>query len=210
MLTSNDTPLALLLVESKEEREDIVEAYKTTKGSLLDMVDHVPYLSLQHDKARAESIIEEEIKAGTLTRTKKWDKERKDKTLLEKATKKEKKEEEEAKEMAREMGVYEELFEGKKSAPGSKKKGKSSKSKRKAGEGDEEEGDISALQMIMAKRNKERGSQLDGLVAKLEAEAAAAANKGRSKKTKSGSSSAPTDEEFEKIQARLDKKRAKK
>ncbi|MCO5555755.1 hypothetical protein L7F22_009300 [Adiantum nelumboides] len=88
---------------SKDEREDILEAYKATQGHLAEMVDHVPYMSLRIDRERVEKIIEDAIKEKEIKRLKQWDKTRKDKSLIQEAERKEENEEVEAMEMAREM-----------------------------------------------------------------------------------------------------------
>lgn len=204
--------------ESKDEREDILEAYKATKGHLIEMVDHVPYMSLRMDRVRVEEVIEEAIKQKDLTRFKQWDKSRKDKKLIEKAERREEDEESEAVEMAREMGVYDALFGDEAAKAKSRANGKGRAQKRKQEDDDDEHGDLSALQNLIAKRNQNRGHQMDNLIAKLEAEASASKKKkGTTKKKKekneegeADSTNQPSEEEFKRIQASMDAKKNKK
>lgn len=198
---------------SEEERADLLEAYKTTKGSLPSIIDHVPFLSLRNDRSRIERTIEEAISAKEVTRLKLWDKTRKDEVLLSKAEKKEAAEEEEAKEMAKEMGVYDDLFGAQKKTT-KESHGKKRKSESKDPKDDDE--DIAALQSLIAKRNQGRGTQMDNLIAKLEAEATEKATK-KGKKAKPPPMmpgqerlpGEPSEEEFAKAQARMEKRRAK-
>ena len=200
---------------SQEERQDLLKGYEASKGSLPDIVDHVPFLSLREDRRRIETTIEEAIKAKEIKRLKKWDSTRKDERLLDKAEKKESREEEEAKEMAREMGVYDALFGSDSQAkPSKKRKGGSKEGGTDAAGGDDEYG---ALQNIIAQRNKQRGSQIDGLIAKLEADAGkakgakAAKGDNRSKRGQQDTTiDEPSDEQFERIRARLDANKGKK
>lgn len=190
---------------SKEEKEDVLQAYETTKGNLPAIIDHVPFLSLREDRVRVEGIVESAIKEGDIKRSKKWDATRKDKKLILQAEKKEAREEGEAMEMAKELGVYDALFgNSKDTSNGKKRKGDK--------DTDGEEGDLAALQQIIAKRNEQRGSHIDGLIAKLEADAAK--QNGKGKKTKSTKSTEfteePSDEQFAKVQARLDANKSKK
>jgi DnaJ family protein C protein 9 len=142
--------------------------------------------------------------------TKLWEKTKWDEKLHASIAKKEEKEEQEAIEMAKEMGVYDELF-GDKKKEGSDKGAKAKK--RKGWDGQEDE-DFSALQNIIAKRNEQRGGQIDGLIAKLEADA----KKAKGAKKKKGSAKAdeekeqhePSEEQFEKIRAQLDASKSKK
>ncbi|PWN37076.1 DnaJ-domain-containing protein [Meira miltonrushii] len=187
---------------SKDEREDILEAYKATQGHLAEMVDHVPYMSLRVDRVRVEKVVEEAIKEEDIKRTKQWDKTRKDKKLIEQAEKKEETEEAEAMEMAREMGVYDALFGDEAAKAKSRANGKGKAQKRK--QEDDEEGDLAGLQNLIAKRNQNRGHQMDNLIAKLEAEA------GAKKKQDAGPTTEPSEEEFARIQASIDAKRNKK
>ena len=52
-------------LDSKDEVEDILQAYQTVQGRLLDVIDHVP-LSNYDDLKRFQSIIQEAIDKGQL------------------------------------------------------------------------------------------------------------------------------------------------
>lgn len=225
-------------IGSKEERADILEAYRTTKGDLPGMVEHVPFMSLREDRARVEALVEEAIRAKEVSRSKKWNSTRKDTNLLAKAEQKEADEEQEAKEMARELGVYDALFGDKQKKAASNGSAKGKGKKRKGAEesgagapGAEEEDDVSALQNIIAKRNEGRGSQMNSLIAKLEAEAEAKRQKkgAGGKSSKGGAAAAkpkppppvlpmpgqdllpgePSEAEFQKARARMEARRTK-
>jgi DnaJ family protein C protein 9 len=186
---------------SDEEKSDILQAYTTVKGSLPAIIDQVPFLSLKEDRKRIEDIVEEAIKDKKVTRLKKWDSSRKDEKLIASALKKEAREEDEAMEMAKEMGVYDELFGNKKGSNGT-----TASKKRKQGAKADEDEDFTALQNIIAKRNEQRGGHIDGLIAKLEADAK---QKGAAA-VEDKEQTEPTDEEFDKIRAQLDASRSKK
>lgn len=202
---------------SKDEREDILDAYKATGGNLIEMVNHVPYMSLQTDKDRVEKIIEGAIKRKDADRLKQWDKVRNNRALIAKAIKMESAEEKEAMEMAREMGVYDALFGDEAAKAKSRSAGLNKAQKRKNGQGDGDSDDLAALQSLIVKRNQNRGSQMDNLIAKLEAEASAkggakVGKNGRSKQRQSPAREPgePSEEEFARIQATMDARRTKK
>ncbi|UZJ56063.1 hypothetical protein CBS101457_005383 [Exobasidium rhododendri] len=197
---------------SKEEKEDILKGYEACKGNLPAIVDHVPFLSLREDKVRVEELIEDSIKAKEVTRYKGWDESRKDAKLIAQAEKKEAKEEKEAMEMAREMGVYDALFGKDAQTKGSNDKSKKRKGGQDKGD-DKGDDDFAALQSIIAKRNEQRSGHIDGLIARLEADASKKAN-GGAKKSKKASLAAepeegPSEEHFERTRARLEANKAK-
>lgn len=199
---------------SNEERDDILEAYSNTKGHLAEMVDHVPYMSLRHDRERIEEIVEKAIKAKEVKRTKQWDATRRDDALLKAAEKKEAEEEQEAIQMAREMGVYDALFGDQATKAKSRASGQGRAKKRKQA-GEEEGEDLSSLQSLIVKRNQARGGRMDNLIAKLEAEAATKKSNKKGKGQRKAEAEPvdvgePSEEEFARIQARMDAKRNKK
>jgi DnaJ family protein C protein 9 len=53
------------------ERQDVLKAYHQTKGSLLDIIDHVPLCSLD-DLERFETLIQDAIEAGEVEKFKKF------------------------------------------------------------------------------------------------------------------------------------------
>lgn len=177
---------------SAEENEDILEAYNEMGGDLAAIFDHVPCCEFLADEKRFIEIIDEAIKAGEIEETKEWKRSTKEagrKALREKA----KGEAKEAEELAKELGVWDDLFgsgkgKGKpaKAANGAKN-GKGSKSQAEA---DDQDDDLGGLAALIQRKNQNRASQFDDMIAKLEAKA------GNKEKR-------PSEEEFDRIQAEM-------
>lgn len=142
---------------SAEERDDLKKAYTETKGSIADIMTHIPH-STYEDEPRFITIIQALIASKELPDLKAWRagiKDDKSKAARKKAGKKEAKEAEEA---AKELGVWDEFY-------GSGKKGDRKGKGKKTGQDTEGE-DHSALQaLILAKQKKSQGF-FDDLAAK--------------------------------------------
>ncbi|CAO1625765.1 unnamed protein product [Parajaminaea phylloscopi] len=112
---------------SEEERDDLLEAYRESKGSLEEIFTRVPCSEVLADEQRFVSIIEAAISAGEVEALPAWTKtignEKARKQMREKA----KKEASEAEEYAKELGVWDELF-----GKGGKKSGTSGATDEKA------------------------------------------------------------------------------
>ncbi|PWN43453.1 DnaJ-domain-containing protein [Ceraceosorus guamensis] len=123
---------------SEEEKQDILEAYRSKKGDLQDILNEVPCLEILADEQRVVDLINSSIQSGELDSTKAWkrwtsnDKGRK--RMRESA----KKEAGEAEQAARELGVWDELFgNGKR---GERRKGRGNKGEAKGdGKGHEDD-----------------------------------------------------------------------
>ncbi|KAL9940819.1 hypothetical protein V8E36_000307 [Tilletia maclaganii] len=115
---------------SEEEVEDIREAYEQTGGNFGKLFEHVPCSEILVDSDRFIEIVEREIKAKNLSRTKEWDRSVKDKSGRATLEKRARKEASEAEEYARELGVWDDLFGDKKG--GKDQAGGSSSAKRRA------------------------------------------------------------------------------
>lgn len=114
-----------LLSDSSEERADITEAYLKNSGSLSAILSSIPCAEVLQDEERIIGIVGDLIEKGDLKKSKGWTDSLKDEKGREKMRGKARKEATEAEEMAREMGVWEELFgDGSKSKSEREKKGK--------------------------------------------------------------------------------------
>ena len=184
--------------DSAEEKEDILDAYNETEGDLAAIFEHVPCCEFIADEERFIAIIDAAIAAGEIDETPKWKKGKKDEAGRKALRQKAKGEAEEAEKLAKELGVWDDLFgsgKGKgKPARGSKStdakngaKGKAAKSKSKSDDGED---DLAGLAALIQRKNQNRVSQFDDMIAKLEAKAGVKEKR-------------PSDEEFDRIQAEM-------
>ncbi len=182
---------------SAEEKEDIIEAYNETEGDLAGIFEHVPCSEFLSDEARLIDIIDAAIKAGEIKATPTWKRTKKDEAGRKALRAKAQGEAAEAEKLAKELGVWDDLFGSGKSkgkpARGSKaadsngsKTTKGSKSKTK----DDGDDDLSGLAALIQRKNQNRVSQFDDMIAKLEAKAGIKEKR-------------PSDEEFDRIQAEM-------
>ncbi|KAJ1017742.1 hypothetical protein NDA16_005061 [Ustilago loliicola] len=183
---------------SDEEKQDILEAYEETEGDLEGIFERVPCCEFLADENRFVTIIDEAIKEGDIKETPKWKRSKKDESGRKALRQKAEGEAAEAEKLAKELGVWDDLFgsgKGKgKPAKGSKAKadgkdgtkGKGSKSKAKADDDDE----LAGLAALIQRKNQNRGTQFDDMIARMEAKAGVQGQ-------------GPTDEEFERIQAEM-------
>ncbi|KAI0030829.1 hypothetical protein K488DRAFT_87409 [Vararia minispora EC-137] len=206
---------------SAEELEDLKAAYTETDGSIEDIMNHIPH-STHNDEARFIIAIQGLIASGELSELTAWEASTKDEKARLVRKKQAEKEAGEAEELARELGVWDEFYGSGKTGA---RKGRG-KSTAKATEVDEEEGDVSALQALILKKQKSRGGFLDNLAAKYAEAGPKGKGKGKRKgrtaedeegveespRKKRGTALEPPeldDEEFEKLQKKLFADKAK-
>ncbi|KAN0062500.1 hypothetical protein ACQY0O_005031 [Thecaphora frezii] len=189
---------------SSEEKEDILAAYRDSDGSLESIFASVPCSEFLVDEQRFIDLVEAAIDAGEIERKPLWTKTSKDKAGRARLRKKAEGEAKEAEKLAKELGVWDDLFgDGKtKSAKGNAKDNNKDKAKtsssssgakkggKKAKADEEEEEDLAALQALMRRKAQNRASAFDDMIAKMEAKAG-------------GKESRPSEEEFERIQSEM-------
>lgn len=176
---------------SSDEKDDILEAYNDTNGDLAGIFDHVPCCEFVADEARFVALIDDAIAAGELKPTPAWKRSKSAegrKALRAKAQG----EAAEAEKLARELGVWDDLFgDGKAKAKPTKAAGKDTKTKAargKAKSSNDDDDDLGGLAALIQRKNQNRASKFDDMIAKLEAKAGVKEKR-------------PTDEEFDRIQA---------
>ncbi|KAH9842773.1 uncharacterized protein C8Q71DRAFT_699425 [Rhodofomes roseus] len=210
---------------SLEEGEDVKQAYVDAKGSIGEMMNHIPH-STHDDEARFIVMISKLIKDGTLPSLPQWEssiKDEKGKLVRKKQSQKESKE---AEELAKELGVWDEFYgsgkTGARKGKGGKGKGKGKDVQEDGGETAEE--DHSALQALILKKRKNMNNFFDSLAEKY-AEPPSKGKKGKkrgkaaaddeeeppAKRAKKGAVEMPEidDEEFAKLQDNLFSDKAK-
>jgi len=144
---------------SPEEIEDLKKAYLHTKGSIGEIITHIPHSTID-DESRFIVEITRLINQGSLPNMKEWQRSIKDEKARLMRQKKSQQEAKEAEGLAKELGIWDEFYD----------KGMPRKRSRKGKEAEEEEGDESVLKALIA-RKKEKGAQImpsfiDGLEAK--------------------------------------------
>ncbi|CAK5277700.1 unnamed protein product [Mycena citricolor] len=200
---------------SDEELEDLKAAYVETEGSISDIMTYIPHSTFD-DEPRFIVAITRLIKEGALESLAAWEAGVKDEKAKLVRKKQGEKEAEEAEQMAKELGVWDEFYgSGKATERQSRAKGKG-KAKQTAAE--DEDGDVSALQALILKKQKKSANFFDSLAEKYAEPEPKAARKGKGKKRTSddleeASASSrkkqrvappPIDgEEFEKLQQKL-------
>ncbi|PWY98161.1 DnaJ-domain-containing protein [Testicularia cyperi] len=188
---------------SEEEREDVLAAYNETEGDLASIFEHVPCCEFLADEERFIKIIDEAIAKGDLEQTSTWKKTKSDKSGRKALRQKAKGEAEEAEKLAKELGVWDDLFgsgasskkaggAGKKAEGNGKKAGTAGKGSKtsKGKSGDDGDDDLAGLAALIQRKNNNRASKFDDMIAKLEAKAGVKDKR-------------PTDEEFDRIQAEM-------
>ena len=200
-------------VGSVEEIEDLKTAYLETKGSIGDIVNHIPH-STHDDEARFVITITGLISKGELKSLPAWKTSVKDEKARLARKKQGDKEAKEAEQLAKELGVWDEFFG---SGKVGERRGKGKGNKKAANEDDEE--DHSALQaLILSKKQKNMDDLIDNLAAKYGA-VESDKSKGKGKRRASGQSAEAEspkkrakgdpeppdidDEEFERLQQKL-------
>jgi len=148
-----------ILAGSLEELEDLKEAYLHTKGSIGEILTHIPHSTID-DESRFIVEITRLINQGSLPNMKEWQRSIKDEKARLIRQKKSQQEAKEAEGLAKELGVWDEFYD----------QGKPRKRNRKGKEAEEEEGDESVLKALIAlKKEKDvqiMASFIDGLEAK--------------------------------------------
>ncbi|KAI0318940.1 DnaJ-domain-containing protein [Amylostereum chailletii] len=146
---------------SAEELADLEAAYTTTGGSIDEIMRYIPH-STNDDEGRFVVAISSLITQGKLKALPAWETSTKDEKARLVRKKQATKEAVEAEELARELGVWDEFYGGGKAGP---RRGKGKAAKKGSQDGNDEE-DVSALQALILKKQKNRDSFLDGLAAK--------------------------------------------
>ncbi|GAA6011653.1 hypothetical protein JCM11491_004722 [Sporobolomyces phaffii] len=203
---------------SREELEDLYAAYTAHAGDLESILGAV-MCSTEADEPRFVALVDSAIDRGTLAATPQWTATSRDAAGRRTRHAKAAKEEREAEKLAKELGVHEKLY----GAGVGDRKGKGKdKGKSDRGDGDEDGDDNAALKaLIQGNRDKRMTSLMDSLEAKYGAKKRSstggrgAASTTGSKKQKRGKpdhddddDAGPTEEEFARIQAELDARRA--
>ncbi|CED83956.1 Molecular chaperone (DnaJ superfamily) [Phaffia rhodozyma] len=169
--------------ESSEERTDLLEAYRSSSGSLPTIMDHIPHSTFV-DEARFISLINQAIKKGDIERTDLWVSSSGDKKASRQRKKEAEKEASEAEQHAKDIGVWDEFY----GSGERKEKDNKGKAKRKAsttsGNNEEESSDLDALRALILKKNANRANDL---IASLEAKYAPGGSADKAKKAKKGS-----------------------
>ncbi|KAJ1969004.1 hypothetical protein IWQ62_000901 [Dispira parvispora] len=187
---------------SEEERQDVLEAYRESKGDIDAILNAVPLCTVE-DEPRFRDILDQAIAGKEVPKYKAYkgfsaEKYAKRRVAAEKEAR-------EAEVLAEELGLTDKLNKG-----GSRGNKRRRNETRETSEGEEDS--TAGLQALIQKRNKHR---MDDLIANLEAKYANGTDKSNGKKGKKGKRAKqhkesvpvdfvePTDEEFEALQAKL-------
>ena len=181
-----------MLQGSAEELTDLRTAYIETKGSIDEIISHIPH-SNYADEPRLVEAINGLIAKGDLETLPAWRKGLKDAKGRTSRKRKGEKEAKEAEGMAKELGVWDEFY-------GSGKEGRRrGKGKGKDADGGEGSADgEAALKALIQNRQKKLGGFFDGLAAKYGPQ-----DESKSKGKKRAAEPDIDEEEFTKIQHRL-------
>lgn len=149
-----------------------MQAYRDSKGSLESIFATVPCSNILEDEKRFMKIVQEAIAAKEVPKTKAWTALQSDagkrarKSLKARA----RKEATEAEAYAKELGVYDSVYQ------------KDSGTKGSAGK--DEEGDLDALRAVMRSKAGKRESAFDAMIQRLEREQTAAPPNKRARKAR--------------------------
>lgn len=179
--------MVLVSSGSKEETDDLYEAYRKTRGDLDQMMSHIPH-STTKDETRFKTLIDSGIEDGSIERLDKWTKTSKSVKGKRRRVEVERGEAEEAEEHAKVLGIWEEMYgDGDGAGAGASTKAGTSKSKaidkdptlkdkrtKRHRPDREEEGDeggagdasMSGLAAMIAKRQGARESAMNALLDK--------------------------------------------
>ncbi|WRT68609.1 uncharacterized protein IL334_005587 [Kwoniella shivajii] len=191
---------------SEEEKNDIISAYKSTKGSLPDILSYIPH-STYNDEDRFINLINDLISSSSkeIGSTVKWEKTSTDLKAKEKRRKSGEKSAREAEKAAKELGVWDEFYgSGEK---GNRQSNSTSQSNEKSGKGKGGDGDGNGdgLAALILKRQRDRQSDFQALEDKYtKIEDERKSKKGK-KGTKVQEESIPeiSDADFEALQAKM-------
>ncbi|TFK76459.1 DnaJ-domain-containing protein [Pluteus cervinus] len=159
---------------SAEEVEDLKAAYLETKGSIEDIMTHIPHSTFD-DEARFIVIISDLISKKELKSLRTWSSSIKDEKAKLVRKKQADKEANEAEDLAKELGVWDEFY-------GSGKKGARKGKARGNGKDDNEEEDYSALQALILGKKKKSDGFLDNLAEKYTKMESSTKSKGKNRK----------------------------
>ncbi|GAA6060552.1 hypothetical protein JCM10212_006916 [Sporobolomyces blumeae] len=202
---------------SEEEKQDLFDAYVASKGDLETILSTI-MCSTHADEDRFVGLIDAAIAEGDLEPTTAWKRASKDQKAKEKRRKAAEKEAGEAEAYAKELGIHDKLYGGKK---GGKGKGKAK------GKGDDVDDEAALKALILGNRDKRMNSLMDSLEAKYGATSSSGAKKNGKKRASKGGDddlddendrdrkskkprkveAEPTEEEFARIQAEIDARR---
>ncbi|KAL6717419.1 hypothetical protein ACLMJK_005334 [Lecanora helva] len=146
---------------SEEEKRDVLKAYKKTKGSMEKVFDQVMMSNPLYDEVRFRELIEAAIKAGEVEDYASFRNEPEGKRL--RRQRRAAKESTEAMEYAKELGVYDTLFNS--GQAGAKTNGKGS-SKAQTANAKKESQESALANLIQKNRTAKASSFLDDLEAK--------------------------------------------
>ncbi|KAH7930789.1 DnaJ-domain-containing protein [Leucogyrophana mollusca] len=145
---------------TSEEVDDLKAAYTLTKGSLGEIMTHIPH-STMDDEPRFIIALSDLIAKGELPILPLWESSSKDEKARLVRKKQGDREAKEAEKLAKELGVWDEFYgSGKTGARKGKGKGKETDAQEEDGE------DHSALQALILRRKKDRSGFFDNLAAK--------------------------------------------
>ncbi|KAI3625135.1 hypothetical protein CBS9595_000496 [Malassezia furfur] len=162
---------------SDEERKDILQAYRDAKGRLERIFATVPCSNILEDETRFMRIVQEAIDAKELPKTKAWtslqsdEGKRQRKQLKARA----KREADEAEAYAKELGVYDTIYQ--------KDKPKKDKPKKDAPQSTEDD-DLDALRAALQSKAGKRESAFDAMIQRLEREQTATPPNKRARKAR--------------------------
>ncbi|KAI5479571.1 hypothetical protein MNV49_003308 [Pseudohyphozyma bogoriensis] len=190
---------------SDEEKTDLFDAYTKSSGDIEEILSNVMCSTID-DEDRFVSLINDGIAAGELKSTPAWKKALKDTKAKAKRRAEANAEASEAEAYAKELGVHDKLFG---------ENGKGGKGKKGKGKAADEDPEAALRALIQGNQAKRMDSLFDSLEAKYGAKENKKGKKrggdvedgGKKKKQKEVE---PTDEEFAKIQAEMDARRAAK
>ncbi|KAK4053127.1 hypothetical protein OIV83_001862 [Microbotryomycetes sp. JL201] len=198
---------------SDEEKQDLFNAYKTFQGDIESILNNI-MCSTHDDETRFVTLIDDAIHSRELPKFKQWTKSSKDTKAKQKRKQKAQDEATEAEAYAKELGVFEQLKNGKKTTG----KGADKTSGGGKDDGDDEAG-LRAL--IQGNQKKRMSALMDSLEAKYggandvgKKTKKRASTEGEQSSSKKGSKKQkeeePSEEEFQKIQAEIESRRRTK
>ncbi|KAF7304869.1 Galactose oxidase [Mycena kentingensis (nom. inval.)] len=146
---------------SDEEVQDLKTAYLDSNGSIEEIMNSIPHSTFD-DEPRFIVTISELVANGDLPKMDAWEKGIKDEKAKLVRKKQGEKEAKEAEQMAKDLGVWDEFYGSGKASERKKGKGKG-----KGKQADDDEGDVSALQALILKKQQKRSDDFfDSLAAK--------------------------------------------
>lgn len=179
---------------SPEETEDLKKAYLDTKGSIGEIMTHIPHSTID-DEPRFIVAITKLIKNGGLPKMKEWQDSIKDEKARLIRKKESQREADEAEALAQELGVWNEFYSDGKPR---KRKGKD----REEAENDSEGDETAALKAVILQRNERTAKAMTSFFDTLEVKYAGGGKSGRGGKR--GHSESERDEESSTKRSRVE------